>query len=56
MKNKIYPNYTDLYYKVSDKAIEIRRRCFDGVTRYINTLRFNSAKECTEYWENNCGA
>jgi hypothetical protein len=55
-KCKIFPNYTDLFFRESDTAIVLKRRCYDGVTRYITTMQYNTKAECDEKWDNDCGA
>ena len=50
MKQRIYPTYTDLFY-LAGNTIIIKRKCFDGVTRYINTVRFKTNKVCSAYFD-----
>lgn len=50
MKERFYPNYVDVY-RLCGNCVTIHRRCIDGITRYINTIRFKTNKVCSAYFD-----
>lgn len=52
VKDKIYPNYTDLYYYYEgDNYITLKRRGRDGKERLVNIIDFDTKEEAEKYFE-----
>lgn len=52
VRDKIYPNYTDLYYYTSgEKYIVLKRRSRDGKERLVTIIELDTVEEAEEYFE-----